>query len=92
MASADEAARAAATAELAALFMGVEEEGGCIDEDAHETPHGAALLAALPRLLEAGLADVNVRLDHMTPLLLVRVHVVCARVCVRAAAPRACAV
>ncbi len=79
MASADEAARAAATAELVALFMGVEEEGGVIDEDTHETPKGAALLAALPRLLEAGLADVNVRLDHMTPLLLVRVRVVCVR-------------
>jgi hypothetical protein len=72
-APADEEARAAATAELVKLFMAVEDEcHGCTSVDV-ETPAGAAdLLAALPRLLEAGLADVNVRLDHMTPLLLVR--------------------
>jgi hypothetical protein len=94
MASADEAARAAATAELVALFMGVEEEGGRIYDDERCTPKGAALLAALPRLLEAGLADVNVRLDHMTPLLLVRVRVRAPRrggVCCRMCSVSACA-
>jgi hypothetical protein len=66
----DEAERAAATAELARLFLAVDTECGAqIDED---EPAGAALLAALPRLLAAGVADVNVRVDHMTPLLLVR--------------------